>query len=200
MKIEKSKGIGGSCDWGCALDKHTRKSVLIGHNEHGYPTFDTERSEMGEALFQLKYRQKYDQADIIAEFIGRVFAHEKARHLRNAHIIVPMPATTPRTVQPVTLIAKKMEECIGIPVVENLLLKHPNQKGEAALKNIEGLENKIAALDGKFYIQDVLPDGKWDAVIVDDLYDSGASMEMAIRALKKYPKIGKVYAICCTWK
>ncbi|WP_454743956.1 hypothetical protein [Cupriavidus necator] len=48
------KQIFGNWDLGYALDKHTLRSTYIGDNEYGHPQFNTERSEPGEALFQLK--------------------------------------------------------------------------------------------------------------------------------------------------
>jgi len=50
------KNITGNWKAGVALDKHTIKSVPTGPNEYGHMQFDTTRTQVGEALFQLKNR------------------------------------------------------------------------------------------------------------------------------------------------
>ena len=59
----------GNWDLGYSLDKHTISSTPIGYNAYGHMQFDTIRPEVGEALFQLKYRSDYDQVPIIASQI-----------------------------------------------------------------------------------------------------------------------------------
>jgi hypothetical protein len=41
---------------GFALDKHVVRNIFVGNNESGYPMFDTERSYIGQLLYELKYR------------------------------------------------------------------------------------------------------------------------------------------------
>jgi hypothetical protein len=47
------RNIAGNWDKGVALDKHTVRSIPKGSNESGHMQFDTIRSEVGEALYQL---------------------------------------------------------------------------------------------------------------------------------------------------
>lgn len=53
------QSIQGPWDLGYSLDKHTLNSVYTGDNEYGHPMFDTARSESGEVLYQLKYKNQY---------------------------------------------------------------------------------------------------------------------------------------------
>lgn len=200
MILEQPKVLEGPWELGCALDKHTRKSVCIGHNEQGHPVFETDRTPMGEALFQLKYRNDHSKADAIAEMISKVILTDGTGAMRQSGLIVPMPASTARRVQPVTLIATAVGAKVGIPVFDNVLQKAPNQPGAPALKNIHDADEKMAALEGRLSINDILIEGRWDAIIIDDLYDSGASMKSATNVLKSWRKINNVFAICCTWK
>ena len=56
-----------------------------------------------------------------------------------------------------------------------------------------------AALAGRFAVNDVIVgDGKWNALLLDDLFDTGASMEAVCNALRSYRKIDKVYAAAIT--
>ncbi len=45
-----------------------------------------------------------------------------------------------------------------------------------------------------FYINDAIPnDGKWDVLIIDDLYSSGSSLSAATQTMKTYSKIKNIY-------
>lgn len=50
MKVE------GDWDDGLVLDWHVAHSEFLGHDQYGHPQYDTVRTEVGEALFRLKYR------------------------------------------------------------------------------------------------------------------------------------------------
>ncbi|MGL6541902.1 hypothetical protein ACSZNU_14415 [Aeromonas hydrophila] len=63
------KEISGVWDKGFSLDKHKIRSIYTGDNEHGYATFDTLRTDIGEALYQLKYQSDFTQCNIIAQSI-----------------------------------------------------------------------------------------------------------------------------------
>ncbi|MFK0300176.1 ComF family protein [Brevundimonas sp. NPDC090276] len=198
MKLEQPKLIEGPWDFGFALDKHTRKSVCVGHNEHGHPVFETDRTPMGEALFQLKYRQDNSQVQLIADAMAAAIG--EARVMQEIGMVIPMPATTARLVQPVDLLADAVAQKLGVPMFSNVLTKDAQPAGAPALKNMRSQEEKIAALEGKFRINDNLVDGRWNVLMVDDLYDSGASMVTAVNTLKSWRKVEQVYSICCTWK
>ena len=93
---------------------------------------------------------------------------------------------------------RALSKVINRPVFENLLLKAPtNQR----LKDLHGKQEKVAALGNSFSIHDeIRAQGAWNVLLVDDLYDSGASMEAAATALSTYPKVRNVYVTACTWK
>lgn len=190
VNIEEISGI---WKYGQSLDKHTISSTLIGYNEYGYMQFDTTRSEVGEALFKLKYRSDYSQAPIIASqlylSLGEVFSSCK--------LIIPMPASKHRQRQPVTEIARELAKLMGIPCVENLLVK---VTATSAMKDIASREERISTLMGAFTVYDVLPLGKYDVLIIDDLFDTGSSLEAATNVLKGYSKIRDVYVATVTRK
>jgi hypothetical protein len=48
--------IEGPWTSGFVLDLHTLRSTLVGHDEYGRPQFDTEYTETGKLLYELKYR------------------------------------------------------------------------------------------------------------------------------------------------
>ena len=40
----------------------------------------------------------------------------------------------------------------------------------------------------------------WNALLLDDLFDTGATMDAVCRTLRTYKKIDRVYAASITWK
>jgi len=68
------------------------------------------------------------------------------------------------------------------------------------MKDISNKEDKIEALCKKLYFIDVLNDGVYDVMIVDDLYDTGATLEAATIVLRGYSKIRNIYVATITRK
>jgi len=50
--------IKGNWKKGLAFDLHTVASVYLGVDEYGHGRFDNTRSEIGELIYQLKYRSE----------------------------------------------------------------------------------------------------------------------------------------------
>lgn len=191
------RAIAGNWNVGFVLDKHTRSSTYLGDDAYGRPQFETKRSEVGEALFQLKYRDDFTKVDPLA--------NEIATHLiprfGQVGFIVPMPATNERARQPVTEIARALSNRLKVPMFDNILVKLPAAADTPQLKDLIGKEAKIAALSGRFAIKpSITNEGRWNVLLVDDLFDTGASMEAASEKLRKYSKVDQVFVAALTWK
>jgi predicted amidophosphoribosyltransferase len=178
---------------GYTLDKHSVRSTFIGHNEFGHPEFDTLRTQVGEALFQLKYRFDVSKAGVLADQIVASFW----RFFSTTSFIVPMPSSKARAVQPVAAISREVAIRMGLRSVESLLLKH---SPTPQMKDIALKQHRDAALASVFSVSDVLPDGSHDVLLIDDLYDTGSSLAAATRALQQYPKIRRVFVAAVTRK
>lgn len=186
--------ISGPWDQGWVLDKHTLKSTYRGDDAQGHPQFDTVRSEAGEATFLLKYRSRWDQVPVLAQAL----AEHIYPKLEAVGFIVPMPASKSRARQPVTEVGRALGQMKTTPVFENLLLKAATGK---LLKDLTTKEEKVAALRGTFSIHDEISNaGKWNVLLIDDLFDTGASMEEACKALRNYAKVRSIYVAALTWK
>ncbi len=178
---------------GYALDKHSRYSTPIGENERGHMQFETVRTDVGEALFQLKYRDDPTQAKKLAQAV----ADHILPRLPRFGLIVPMAASNQRAVQPVNLVAAQLGGLIHKPVFE-LLVKVP---GCAKLKDLNSREEKDEALIGAFSLRRGITNaGKWDALLIDDLYHSGGSIDAACDVLRTYEKIGNIFVATLTWR
>lgn len=193
MKVSIKK-ISGVWDLGYALDKHIISSTFTGNNEQGHPTFDTIRTEAGEALYQLKYKNDENKikplAVALAEYIYPQF--------ENVGLLIPMPASTARRIQPVTEVTRALGGLVEKPVFDDFLFK---KSGGQKLKDIVGKQEKLEALKGKFTVNGVIEgNGQRNALLIDDLYDTGATLEVACTALRTYPKLAKIYVATLTWK
>lgn len=196
MQVQIKK-LEGSWDLGYALHKHTLSSTYLGDDEYGHPRFDTTRSEPGEALYQLKYRSNWNQVAPIAAQLQATLLPL----FEKIGLIIPMPASTIRARQPVDELATELGRITGIPVLDNIVVKSPAPEGSPQLKNLHSREEKDAALQGRFSINpSITNDGCWNALLLDDLFDTDATMDAVCKALRTYNKINRVYAASITWK
>jgi predicted amidophosphoribosyltransferase len=193
MKVALRR-IRGPWREGWVLDKHIIRSTYEGDDEYGHPRFNTLRTEVGEATFQLKYRGDWSQAKPLAQAIADNILHRYPE----IGFIVPMPASTPRARQPVTEVANELASLVGLVALDNVLAKAPGGK---KLKDLNNKQEKLDAIGDSFSVNDGIGnDGKWNVLIVDDLYDTGASMESACKALSTYRKVKDIYVATLTWK
>jgi len=101
---------------------------------------------VGEALFQLKYRQDWKQIQLLAaEMAANLYPRYK-----NVEILIPMPASNVRARQPVAELTEAFGKIVKIPVFEDLLRKKRNGK----LKNLTSKAEKVAALADSFSVND----------------------------------------------
>jgi len=184
--------IKGPWDAGWILDKHMDHSTYLG-DLNGRPQFDNVRTEAGEATFQLKYRFAWEQAAALAQAL----AENIYPKLGSVGFIVPMPASKKRARQPVTEVAQALGKLVERPVFDELLNKAPNGQ---PLKDLPDKASKLAAIGEGFSVRDCLEgDGPWNVLVVDDLYQTGASMEAACKVLRAYAKVRRIYMAALTW-
>ncbi len=187
----------GSWYKGYALHKHTVSSVHTGTNAYGHATFDTTRSEPGEALYQLKYRSDWKMVQPLAAQVRDTLLPLFGK----VDFIVPMPASTTRPKQPVDELAKALGKLINAPVFDELIKKASPPLGTPSLKNLHSRSEKEEALAGLFTLNKCITnEGHWNALLLDDLFDTGATMDAVCGVLRTYRKINRIYAAAITWK
>ena len=86
----------GPWQLGLALDLHTVSSEFIGYDEYGHAQYDTKRTQVGDALYRLKYSQDVSPADDLAETSVSALRSRAAQ----VDVVVPVPSTRARAVQP----------------------------------------------------------------------------------------------------
>jgi predicted amidophosphoribosyltransferase len=165
----------GPWDGGLAYDVHTLSSTYLGPDESGRDQFDNVRSEMGELVYQLKYRR--DRA-ILPEIVDKL---DKVKGIEKFDAIIPIPPTNKgRAFQPVTEIANALGARRGVPVLTDVLTK----QGGRELKNVDDLGERAKLLEESFAIDNAAKVTGKKVLLVDDLYRSGATLAEATKKLR----------------
>jgi len=160
---------------GRVLDLHSTGSEFLGYDEYGHEQFDTRRTEVGELLYRLKYR---NDASALEE-IGTV-AEKFIRSWRiKFDVIVPAPPTRTRRVQPLHQIASELARRFGVPVVKAVSKK---AAGAAELKNLREYHERQAVLQDALVVNGRAIAGK-RLLLLDDLIRSGATLGAVAAAL-----------------
>ena len=181
--------ITGNWNEGFSLDLHTISSTLIGHDEFGNPQFDTIRTEVGELLFKLKNRS---DTSVVPEIIGVVKTFLKTWSLQ-VNMIVPVPPSKSRTVQPVMILAQALSAQIGIPLVEAV----KKTRDMPQLKTIFDFAERGKVLKGAYAVDHEIVKGR-RVLLFDDLFRSGATMNEISSALRQQGQAMEVYALTIT--
>lgn len=185
MKTNVEK-IAGNWDLGYVLDKQMESSTFLGDDENGNPQFHNVRTEIGEAVYQLKYRGDFSKVDLLAdEIVNLVKVHFKA-----VDVVIPMSPSKPRGRQPVFEVAKAVATKLGKKYSNDTLVKSTPTK---QMKDIETREEKVSTLHGTVRVNQNLGVGPIDVLVVDDIFSSGSSLEVICSVLGGYPVVRKIY-------
>ena len=177
MKIDPQR-ITGNWTHGWALDRHTVSSVQGGDRDSGGAVFQTERSELGEALYELKYRGDREQLEPIAVTIAGFIRGRSELADIQAILAVP-PSDTRRSFQPVDALAARIGAELGLPAPDDYIVK---TRPTAALKNMADKRRRRRELEGAFTVSDQRFAGS-HLLLFDDLFRSGETLKAVTVAL-----------------
>lgn len=188
------KPIYGNWAHGWALDVHTLGSRAGDGERSKFDRFQTERSEIGEALYRLKYRLEREQAGSIARAMAG-FVRGRLE-LRGLAAVLPVPpSNADRLFQPVSEMAAALGAELGLPAPDDYLLK---VKDTPALKNLEDTRERRGELEGAFAVVDRRFAGA-HLLLLDDLFRSGETLKAATAALLFSGGAGAVSVITATY-
>lgn len=181
----------GNWDYGVALDIHTTTSTLSGYDAEGRPQFDTKRSEMGELLYDFKYKKNADSLNKIIEKIK-----ESIKHLNNFNFIIPVPpSNTSRAYQPVYLLGKALSEEYKIPYLQDAIIN----KNSIELKSIIDFDARVEILKQSISFNNNYKSiGNSHVLLIDDLFRSGATLSVITDVLKINAKVKSVKVLVLT--
>jgi len=180
--------LSGNWRYGWALDLHTVSSTPL--PEGG---FETQRTEVGELLYQLKYCLDRSKVEPIAE-VAAAFLRSRMVLPYLAAIIPVPPSDTNRPFQPVQELAVRIGQKINLPVRLDYLVK---VKLTEALKGIEDSASRKQQLQGAFKVQDLSLAGKY-VLVFDDLFRSGETLKAITEVLYVQGKVARVYVLTIT--
>lgn len=190
MAINPIKLVGNWAE-GYAMDVHTIRSIYLGEDQYGRPEFDNTRSEIGELVYQLKYKYKEEVVYDIIKMINPFLRRWKV--INNVDLVIPVPPSKKdRKFQPVFLISEKIAESLNKPIDLELLEKIDLKQ----LKNL-GPEEKTKAISGS-----ILKHKKFERnvniLVIDDLYESGSTLRETCDVLRKDRYVKNIYVLTMT--
>lgn len=167
----------GNWKKGFAYDYHIIQSIFQGYDEQGNPILETQRTPMGQLLYQLKYKQQHHLADEIVHLLTTQFKFTVI------DVIVPAPSSTVRAIQPVHLIAQKLATHLNRPMWDILQKIQTNQP----IKNMSDYDEKSNSLAENIILKKQEFDlANQNILLIDDLYDSGATLNYSAQKLLEH--------------
>ena len=181
--------IVGNWDYGKTLNLHTVSSRMVGEDEFGNPQFETEYSTAGKLLHAFKYRNDTDALRALLKMTGDYFADNLNAPI---DVVAAVPPSKPGRIV-TARIAEEIAKRIGAAFPANALTKkRPTEQMKATDSRLrrELLANAFAA-------DPAILSGK-NVLLVDDLYQSGATLEAATAVLRAQGRAAKVYVFAVT--
>lgn len=171
--------VTGAWRRGWVLDAHIISSTFVGYDSTGREQFETQRSQLGELLYQLKYKGRTQAADEIAAAMAALLNQIPNLHSRVGVIVPTPPSSSTRPVQPVLEIVKRLSQRMGIRLESTAVSKI---RDTPQLKNVQNSDERREILDGAFEGRPEVVKGH-GVLLVDDLYRSGATANAVTLAL-----------------
>ncbi|MEJ2709205.1 MAG: RecQ family ATP-dependent DNA helicase [Anaerolineales bacterium] len=143
---------------GYALDFHSR---FVGSEQV--------RGIIGKKVFRYKYKGERHLARELACRLADLLAGHP--ELPRPDFVVPVPASIQRSFDPVANLAQELSDCLDIQVLKNGLIKVRTTRPQKELKSLAAKKANIA---GAFKLAGQVKGKR--LLLVDDLYDSGATL------------------------
>ena len=187
MSIEPIE-ITGNWDKGFVLDKYVLTSIPKGENVYGHMEYDTERTELGELIFQLKYRNKYENIDTILAIIKPFL--DRFTELQEVDIIIPVPASKDRDFQPVDELARAIAGYLHVSFTNEVLGKNTTLQSKNMDRTEKNLEGSIVAK-----IRATRPH---TILLIDDLFSTGKTLSECVSVLRADPLLKRIFVLAMT--
>ena len=152
---------------GWALDYHSR---YVGRNQI--------RSAVGTLVYIYKYQGEHHLADdLVDRWVAFLAQHPD---LPQPQAVIPIPPSTIRTFDPVSHLAQLLASSLDIPAMINSLGKTRTTQPQKGLNSFVAKQRNVS---GTFHFNGDVTG--LHLLLIDDLYDSGATLCEAARTLTK---------------
>jgi ATP-dependent DNA helicase RecQ len=170
--------LAGSWQSGFALDFHS-----------SYTGADWNRSGIGDLVYRLKYQSDASALPALVEHARKLFAAHP--EMGQFDLILPVPSSTPREFSPVHEFCKALSSASNKPMRTSITKTRQTQPQ----KEMHTLPQKRDNVAGAFAVNNDI-NGK-RVLLVDDLFDSGATLEEITKLLIKH-KAARVNVLTLT--
>ncbi|MBI5943606.1 MAG: RecQ family ATP-dependent DNA helicase [Chloroflexi bacterium] len=143
-----------------------------------YKGADWNRSGIGDLVYRLKYETDASVLPILVEHTRKLFASHP--EMSQFDIIVPVPSSTQREFSPVHEFCKAISKAIKKPM-QTCVTKTRQTQPQKEMHTLPQKRDNVAgafAVNGDINTKHIL--------LVDDLFDSGATLEEITRLLRKH--------------
>ncbi len=182
--------IKGNWKKGFALDLHTKSSKYLGQDDYGHDQFNTTRTEIGQLVYLLKYK---NDKSVVPEIVNMICT--KFKNLNIMNFIIPIPPSKERGFQPVYLVADALGLKLSIPVLKNEILKI---KATPQIKDIKDPDKREEVLKSAFTLTGQANLNNKNILLIDDLYSSGATLRAITSILYNNGDVKNVYTVTLT--
>jgi len=172
------------------LQGNWKKGWALDHHMDLYP----KRTEIGEMLYQLKYKNDRSKIEPLAT---KAYDFMKTRLVTKwLFCIVPVPPSdNTRVFQPVIELAKLLGKKLNIEINNDCLQKIKNTE---IMKNNEmSAKEKEKKLNGAFRIKDKTFENK-KILLFDDIFQTGSTLKEITRVMYEEGNVQNVYALTIT--
>jgi len=138
---------------------------------------DWSRSGVGELAYRLKYQGDLTVLPSLVEQAATLIKEHP--ELAQVDAILPVPSSTQRQVQPVNVFASALAEELNLPLLPAVVKTRQTEPQ----KQFHTLAQKRANVTGAFAVQE--PISNLHLLVVDDLFDSGTTLEEITRVLQR---------------
>ncbi len=143
---------------------------------------------MGELVYQLKSRDDQSAVPKIINLLASLSG------IDTLDVIIPVPSSRVRALQPVDAIALALGKDRGVTVLVGYL----NKEGDAELKNIDDPAERANALRSGIKIAGKENIAGKRVLLLDDLYRSGATLEACCNVLRTQANVRDIWVLTMT--
>ena len=177
---------------GYALDKHTLSSEFLGTDERGRNQFETVRSDIGQLLYELKYKENINKVTEIISLIKPFLLQWGIAD--KIDIMLPIPSSNKdRPFQPVTEISKAISVVLGKPMYVDIM------QNNSTIQSKDLSDTQKNEITGSISMNKKLKRNS-NILLIDDIYATGKTLNEAVKALRVDPKVIDIYVLTMSKK